>query len=370
MVPGLHILMKPASGLCNMRCKYCFYVDEMQNRSQESFGMMSEETLENVIKKAMEYAGEEVTFAYQGGEPTLRGLDFFKKAIELQKKYNTKSLKVYNALQTNGYAIDDDWCKFFAENKFLLGLSIDGKRKTHDENRKDANGNGTFLRCLETADLFDKFHVEYNILTVVNRQTATKIRRIYQEYEKRGFHYQQYIACLDPLFEETGKQPYSLTPQLYGDFLVELFQMWYDDWKAGKEPYIRTFENYIRILLSVPPEACEQNGVCGCQNVIEADGSVYPCDFFMLDAYRLGNLNTDSFEEIADVRKKIQFVEHSVNHSESCKACEYFGICRGGCNRHRINGDNYFCAAYKRLFDVHLEKMKEIASALAQSSYR
>lgn len=372
-MPPIHIMIKPASGLCNMRCRYCFYEDEMRNRKQASYGMMSEQTLENVISKAFDYADTEVTFAFQGGEPTLRGLPFFRKAVELQKKYNQKDLLVNNALQTNGYCLDEEWCQFFHENHFLLGLSIDGTMQTHDKNRLDADGKGTFLKCMETAGLFRKYQVEFNILTVVNRHTAPKIRRIYQEYNKRGFRYQQYIACLDPLFEEAGRQDYSLTPAMYGDFLVELFQLWFDDLQQNRQPFIRQFENYIGILMGRRPESCEQNGRCTCQSVVEADGSVYPCDFYMLDQYRLGNLHSNSFEDIAQRGIQIQFAEQSENQSETCKNCQYFTICRGGCNRHRyapiVGGafENYFCEAYRRLFDAHYDKMMWIAQSILRS---
>lgn len=361
-----NILIKPASGLCNMKCKYCFYNDEMKNRDIPNYGMMSYETLETIVKVALENANKQITFAFQGGEPTLRGLDFFEKLIEFQKKYNNKNIIINNALQTNGYVIPDNpkWCEFFAKNNFLIGLSIDGTLNTHDKNRLDKQGNGTFLRCIETAELFKKNKVEFNILTVVNKNTAPRIKRIYQEFEKRGFNYQQYIACLEPLNELDKIDEYSLTPKMYGEFLVELFQYWYDDLKKGKQPYIRTFENYIALLIGYPPDSCEQNGICTEQFVIEADGSVFPCDFYMLDEYKIGNINTDSIEQIDENRKNIKFVENSKTHSLECRKCKYFNICRGGCNRNRIEGHSQFCESYKMLFDTHFDKMIEIAKEI------
>lgn len=375
-MPPIYVMMKPVSGLCNMRCRYCFYADEMQNREEENRGMMSEATLENVIRKAMEAAEGEVTFAYQGGEPTLRGLEFFEKVVELQRKYGRKRLAVHNALQTNGYLIDERWCEFFCKNEFLIGLSVDGTMKTHNLNRLDVNREGTYERCMRAAELMKHYGVEFNILTVVNRQTAPKIRKIYQDYERRGFHYQQYIACLDPLASEPGKEKYSLLPQMYGEFLTELFQLWYDDWKEGRQPYIRLFENYIGIFLGYPPESCEQSGVCGYQHVVEADGRVYPCDFYMLDEYELGNLNEIGFQEIRENRKKIRFVENSMNHGEECRACTYFHVCRGGCNRNRILNEttgsrrNYFCESYRMLFDAHYGKLMQIAEEIRRGQRR
>ena len=151
-----------------MRCKYCFYADITDNREVKSYGIMSEETLENLIKKAFEYASGSATFAFQGGEPTLAGLNFYRKLLEFEKKYNLKSIPVQNAIQTNGYVIDDEWAKFLAENKFLVGLSMDGTKDIHDSLRLDATGKGTFSRVQKTARLFNKYGVEFNILCVVN----------------------------------------------------------------------------------------------------------------------------------------------------------------------------------------------------------
>lgn len=368
-MPQIHVMIKPASGLCNMRCKYCFYTDEMEKRSQASYGIMTAETQENVIREILRFADDACTIAFQGGEPTLAGLDFYRRCLELEKAYNTKNVKISHALQTNGYVLDEEWCRFFADNHFLIGLSIDGIKATHDAYRKDINGQDTYFHTLEAARMLEEAGAEFNVLTVVNGKTAPKIRRIYEQYRKLGFFWQQYIACLDPIQEKQGQQEYSLTPRAYGQFLIDLFELWELDLRQGKQPYIRQFENYIAVLLGQLPEACEQRGVCSFQNIVEADGSVYPCDFYVLDEYRLGNLNTDSFETIGQRRKESGFVERSFNHTETCKGCPYFGICRGGCRRHREQpgtefGENYFCESYRMFFDACLPKLQEIAAAL------
>lgn len=362
-------MIKPASGLCNMRCRYCFYADEMENRGQASYGIMSEETLENVIRRVLDFAEGECTIAFQGGEPTLAGLDFFRKCLDFEKKYNAKNVLISHALQTNGYVLDEKWCRFFAENSFLIGLSVDGIKATHDAYRKDVKGQDTYFRVLEAARRLEEAGTEFNVLTVVNGRTAPKIRRIYEQYKKLGFSWQQYIACLDPIWEKQGQQEYSLTPRAYGRFLIELFELWYLDLQKGEQPYIRQFENYIGILLGQHPEACEQRGVCSFQNIVEADGSVYPCDFYALDEYRLGNLNEDSFAVIEQRRRESKFVESSANHTQECRSCSYFAICRGGCRRHREQpgtavGENYFCESYRMFFDACLPRMREIAARL------
>lgn len=362
-MPPISVLMKPASGLCNMRCEYCFYCDEMSKRSVESFGFMSEDTLKNVIRKTMLRAEGFVSYAYQGGEPTLRGIDFFQKAAAYQRQYNKHGINVHNALQTNGYLIDEEWCLFLKENEFLVGLSVDGTAKYHDALRHTKAGENTFEQVCRAARLFDRYHVEYNILTVVTPQIAGNIEEIYREYGKRGWNYQQYIPCLDPLGEGRGKMEYSLKPKEYGSFLDRLFGLWYRDYQKGSQPYIRQFENYAGLIRGYPAEACDQRGICGIHNVVEADGSVYPCDFYMLDEYLLGNFNTDRLEHIDARRREIGFIERSRRLVPKCRECKYYSLCRGGCQRHREYDagtgmyENYFCEAFGIFFDKWYERI-------------
>ena len=371
-MPPICVMMKPASGMCNMSCDYCFYCDEMHKREQQSFGFMSEETLKNIIRKTILKAEGSISYAFQGGEPTLRGLDFFKKVVEYEKKYNRNGIRVQYALQTNGFVIDENWCHFFKENDFLIGVSIDGTKETHDSYRHGKDGSPTYDRILQTTKMLDAYGVDYNILTVVHQKVAEHITEIYAQYKELGWKYQQYIACLDPLGEEHGQNEYALTPEQYGRFLIELFDLWYADWKVGKQPVIRQFENYIAVLLGYLPESCDQRGSCGIQNVVEADGSVYPCDFYMLDEYRLGNFNENRYEDINEKREKIGFIQRSLNGNETCKACKYYKICRGGCMRNRDfnpetgNYENYFCRSYQLFFENCLEKMQEMADALSR----
>ncbi len=371
-MPPISILMKPSSGMCNMQCDYCFYCDETQKRVQESYGFMSESTLKNVIRKTLLRASGSAAYAFQGGEPTLRGLDFYRKVIEYEVQYNKKGIPVHNAIQTNGYALNEEWCRFFKENHFLVGVSIDGMQEIHDTYRHDKSGNATFNKIKANVDLMEKYGVEYNILTVVNQITAKNIKQIYAYYMENGWIYQQYIGCLDPLGEERGTKEYALTPKQYGVFLVELFELWYQDWKKGKQPYIRQFENYVGIMAGYLPEACNQRGICGIQNVVEADGSVYPCDFYMLDEYCLGNFNDNQIDEINARRKEIGFVERSLKLDDNCKSCQYYSICRGGCQRDREFDEqtssykNYYCSSFRYFFEQCLVRIKEIAKTLVK----
>lgn len=364
----IHLLIKPASGNCNLRCKYCFYADVTSNREVASFGFMSLDTLEGIVKKVIDNSEIECGFAFQGGEPTLAGLEFYKKLIEFETKYNTKKLKISNTIQTNGYIIDDEWAKFFSDNNFLVGLSVDGNKDIHNLYRVDSKGNDTFKRVLSVIEIFNKYKVEYNILTVVTAQTAKSITKIYKFYMKNKLYYQQYIPCLDPLGEERGNYKYSLTPELYSLFLKDLFDLWYNDIVNNNFVYNRYFENLVGMLKGYPPESCAMVGHCNCQYVIEADGGVYPCDFYVLDEYKIGNILTDDFETLNYNLKKTEFIEKSMNIPNNCKSCRWFPLCRGGCRRDRepvINGKldlNYFCKSYKDFFEYTINRLEFLAS--------
>ncbi len=372
-MPSLSLLIKPASGSCNLRCRYCFYHDEQRNRETASYGLMSEETLEVLIRKALDYATVYCTFGFQGGEPTLRGLDFFRKAVELQKKYNVHHTEVTNAIQTNGLLLDDEWAQFLHDNHFLVGLSLDGTRDSHDSCRTDADGNGSFKRVLQAAQTLTAHRVEFNLLTVVTSRTADAIPKIYSFYRRSNFLYQQYIPCLDPLGEERGASPYSLTPEKYGKFLKTLFNLWYGDVIAGRFIYIRYFENLLGMLLGRWPENCGLGGRCMLQNVIEADGSVYPCDFYCLDPWRLGNIHKDNWVDLANSETARKFLAEGVSFRGSCRTCPYGFLCRGGCRRDRQpleSGGNYFCPTYREFFAYALPRLQGIAQALRRESLR
>ncbi len=371
-MPPISVLIKPASGNCNMQCEYCFYCDEQNKRSVASFGIMSERTLKNVMRKTILHAEGMCSVAFQGGEPTLAGIDFFRKVIEFEKHYNRNHIKVEYALQTNGLNINEEWCRLLKENHFLIGLSVDGTQDIHDKYRHTKSGKTTYAQVIKAADMLDKYNVEYNILTVVHREVAEHIEEIYDLYRRNGWYYQQYIACLDPLYEKPGEREYSLMPEAYGKFLVKLFDCWFEDLKANKQPYIRQFENYIAILLGRMAEACDQRGICGVQYVIEADGSVYPCDFYMLDQYKLGCINDMSISAMDEKRKEIKFIEESLKLSQECRNCEFYRICKGGCQRSRLKTDderykNYHCKGYKEFFKECLPRMLQIADRIRNS---
>ena len=367
LVRGMSVLVKPASGQCNERCDYCFYRDEAAKRTTASYGMMDGETLRSVLRRTLPRVTEQYSLAFQGGEPTLRGLPFYREAVERVRRLNRNGAQVTLSMQTNGALIDDEWARFFAENGFLLGLSVDGTRALHDAHRHMNDGGSAYEAALRAAEALDRHGVPYNILTVVHRETAARVREIYSEYKARGWRYTQYIACLDPLDEVRGQRAYALTPEAYGEFLSALFDLWYADAVAGQPPYIRQFDNWLGMLLGRPPEACEQCGSCGEQYIVEADGSVFPCDFYCVDAWRLGSFTENTLEEIDARREALGFRQASWALPEKCRTCPYVRLCRNGCRRNRgEDGVSIFCGAYKSFFDRCLPRLTRLAEELTK----
>ena len=356
-MPPLSIMLKPASGLCNLRCQYCFYADEAANRETASYGMMSEDTLEQILKRTLAFAEGSCTVVFQGGEPTLAGLDFFRKAMELEKKWNVNHVAIHNSIQTNGILLDREWAAFLKEHNFLVGISLDGNRRVHDANRLDPKGDGTFAQVMGAINLLKEWKIEFNVLAVVTRQSVPQIKNIYQFFIRSGVDYQQYIPCLDPLETVPGLQSYSLDEALYLKFLKDLFDCWYADARQGKLRYIRYFIGLMNLIAGNPPGVCEMNGVCSRQYVVEADGSVYPCDFYMLDQWKLGNLTTDTFEQLEQQRQALQFIEASRVYPRQCHQCRWAPLCRGGCRRDRLTaengqpGINRYCGAFRGFFE-------------------
>ena len=361
-MPPLSILLKPASSGCNLRCAYCFYADEAKVRTVPNYGRMPEAVSHALIEKAVKAAGGSVTFLFQGGEPTLAGLDFFRDFVSRVKKTAPPKLAVHYAIQTNGILLDQEWCQFFKENHFLAGLSLDGSRECHDRFRLDGNGKGTYDRVRQAARQLERAGVEYNVLTVVTGYLARHVQSAFSSLCRQGFRFQQYIPCLDPLEEARGGQEYSLSPARYEVFLKTLFDLWYRELEQGRYWSIRYFDNLLWMLEGHAPEQCSMRGCCGLQYLVEADGSVYPCDFYGLDAYRLGNIRDDAWEDLDRARESLGFIEASQRIPEKCGQCRWYPLCRNGCRRDRvIEGDklgpSYYCEAYAGFFSYALPRL-------------
>ncbi|MEG2297423.1 MAG: anaerobic sulfatase maturase, partial [Clostridium sp.] len=357
-----------ASGNCDMKCRYCFYRDELENRSIGDYGLMSYDTLEQVIRKSLSFGIYTCSLTFQGGEPTLVGIEFYQNVIRLVKKYNVNNCRIIYSIQTNGYSIDEEWAQFFHKYNFLVGISLDGYEETHDWNRIDKNGMGTFSRVMQSIELLKRYQVEFNILTVITDYVAANVEKIYDFYKKNGYVFQQYIECLEPLGEKDTGQTQRLHTENLAAFLKGLFDKWYKDMMMDQYVYIRYFENLIMLLAGQMPESCVLRGKCAKQWVIEADGGVYPCDFYVLDQWKLGNLNDDSMEKIESKREELRFIEESENVPETCTQCNVFSLCRNGCRRNcnystamvNMRETNIFCGAYKEFLEYAYDGLTEV----------
>lgn len=350
-MPDISVLIKPSSSACNMQCDYCFYMDEAENRQDAFTGFLSPEKAELVIKRAVEFSDKNINFMFQGGEPTLAGIDFFRNFLLLENKYKTPNITFYNSIQTNGYGLDENWAKFLADNSFLVGLSLDGPSDIHNYHRKDKNQKDTFNSVMNTVRLFNKYNVEYNILCVINGQNVSKIEKIYNFFKKQNFGYIQFIPCLEPLNEKRGMSSFALTPEAYGIFLTKIFRLWFNDLKKGSYISIRHIDNYLRLAKGLPAECCSMNGRCSIQFVVEGNGKVYPCDFYVLDEYCIGDITSESFANMAQSNNAQSFIQSSFAFTDACKKCKYISICRNGCRRDRLNDNsNYYCSSYKKFF--------------------
>ena len=347
-MPPLSIMIKPASSLCNLRCKYCFYCDVASHRDEFSLGKMDLSTAENLIKSALSFAdGCSVAFAFQGGEPLIAGKEYFESFVELVNKYNSKNSEIFYSLQTNGTLVDDDWARFFSHNKFLIGLSLDGDYEGN-KFRVDSGGQNSYYKITRAANKFTKHGVEFNILTVLTGYCAENAERIYKHFRSSGYRYLQFIPCLRPMGDKTESELY-MTADQYADFLIKIFNLYVKDFTRGNYMSIRQFDNWVRMSLGERPEQCGLCGHCTHQFVAEGNGNIYPCDFYCTDEWLLGNINEKSLEEMANSKKAFEFIKESLEVDQKCKACRFYPLCRqGGCKRNRESAD--YCSSYMRFF--------------------
>lgn len=358
-MPPISVMIKPASSLCNMKCEYCFYHSLSEARETYSYGLMSESTATAIIKNAVEFAnGYPIRFAFQGGEPTVCGLDYFKSFVAAVKKYN-KTSEVFYSLQTNGLVIDEKWAEFFAKNRFLIGLSLDGDPE-NNKYRKDAAGKYTTERVIRAAEIFDSYGVEYNILSVATKLTASRLGSVFEFYEKHGFKYIQFIPCLKPF--GVASDSYAMDEDEFAGFLVGAWKYYERDFYMGKPISIRFFDNLLMMATGNRAEQCGLYGHCGIQFIIEGGGDVFPCDFYCLDEWRLGNINEMSFADIIKTRQAKAFIEESLPVRPECKSCNFYQLCLGGCKRYLADLD--YCRVMKAFFKAVLPSLHRIALML------
>ena len=375
-MPPLSVLIKPASGLCNMRCRYCFYADVAEHREISSYGIMTRDTAEALIRRAFEFADGSAAFAFQGGEPTLAGADYYRFFIETADRYNVKKLPVRWAMQTNGYDVPDALCEILRDHRFLVGVSLDGTGAVHDAARLDAAGEGTFRRVNETIAKFKQYGIDFNILTVVTERTAKNISEVYRYLRSRGYKFVQFIRHVDGFGDAEDPTEWSLSVKRYTSFLKTAFGYYYDDILAGKYMSVREFDNYVMLAAGRPAECCGMNGVCPANLVVEADGGAYPCDFYVLDEWKLGNVTDTPIRELLESDTAKRFRARSRRIDEKCRACRWYALCRGGCARYREPAGedglrlNKYCESYLEFFPWAAPKLAKLARMAAEGRIR
>jgi uncharacterized protein len=353
-VPRIHsLLIKPASAICNLDCEYCFYLDRDGDPYRDlPARRMTLETLEKLADSYLFYSFPRSSFIFQGGEPTLAGLPFFEKLIEFQKRYGRSGQSVSNALQTNGVLLDDRWCEFLSAYNWFVGLSLDGPEPVNDLYRYNKEGKGTAGRVLESLALLQKHKVEFNVLCVLSPANVGRARELYRFFRGLGVMHIQFIPAAE--FDKNGKPlPFSITAGQYGRFLVELFEEWWPDRRSVR---IRFFDNIAEGLAGEKPSTCTMHETCDSYAVVEYNGDVFPCDFFVEKDWKLGNITVDSWSEIARRGRRFQFASKKTLAHPECQACEYQSICHGGCPKFRAGPRgqfedlDYFCGAYKMIY--------------------
>ena len=361
-LPGFHLLAKPTGAVCNLGCKYCFFLSKKNLYPLSSF-RMSDELLETYTRQYIEAQQiAQATSAWQGGEPTLMGLDFFKRSIQYQQKYRRPKMIIQNTMQTNGTLLDDDWCEFFAKNNFLIGLSLDGPRELHDAYRVDKTGKPTFDRVMRAARLLRDHKVDYNILATVHAANADHPLEVYRFLrDKVKANFIQFIPIVER-DNDTGFQEgdtvtdRSVKADQYGRFLISIFDEWVK--KDVGKTYVQIFDVALAAWAGVPPGICAFSETCGTAMAMEHNGDMYSCDHFVEPKYLLGNINEKHMAQLAASRKQRKFGRDKLDSlPEYCRKCEVRFACNGECPKNRFiqtpdgePGLNYLCAGYREFF--------------------
>jgi uncharacterized protein len=361
---GLHVIAKPIGPVCNLRCAYCFYVEKEALYPPGERWKMSDETLEAFIRQYLEAqpeAVQEIDFAFQGGEPTLLGLDFFRRVVQLQKKHARGGKRIHNSLQTNGTLLDDRWCEFLREHDFLVGLSIDGPVNLHDEYRRDRQGRGTFDQVAQAMRRLFRHGVEFNVLCCVNRTNGEHPVRVYRFFRDSGVEFLQFI----PIVEPSGKSEAdpealvsrrSVRPAQFGRFLIGVFDEWVRN-DVGRV-FVRDFDQALACWSGAGASLCIYSDQCGRATVIEHNGDLYSCDHFVDPEHKLGNIHQQPIRELANSVRQEQFGrDKSATLPRCCRECRFLFACHGACPKDRFlrspqgePGLNYLCEGYKMFF--------------------
>jgi uncharacterized protein len=358
------ILVKPAGPDCNMGCRYCFYLEKAELFSQSRSHRMSEDILQEMIRQSMEQSDENISFGWQGGEPTLMGLPFFEKAVYYQQLYGNGKL-VGNGLQTNGLQLDYSWGKFLKQYHFLVGLSIDGPQHVHDHYRLLKSGKGSWEKVVDKAKLMLDMGVDINALTVVNDYSVQYPEEIYAFHKSIGFSFMQFIPCVETHPSKPGETaPFSLDPGAYGGFLIKIFDLWRADFVRGvPTTFIRYFDSVLFHYVGLQPSECTLLPSCGVYVVVEHNGNVYACDFFVEPNWELGNVKEGRLVDMLNSVRQYNFACLKANLPIECKSCKWLHYCWGGCikDRHSANNLNRFCQSFKMFYKYADPHLKQIA---------
>ena len=390
---GIHVVAKPIGPKCNLNCEYCFYLEKQALFEADERYRITDEVLSAFIKNYITSQPTPVVeFVWQGGEPTLLGIEFFKRVIELQRPFaHQKTIR--NSLQTNGTLLTDEWCVFLKKNNFIVGISLDGPKDIHDRYRQDPKGNGTFDRVMLGLRLLQKHNVEYNVLASVARRTATRPLDVYRFLRDEGVEFIQFTpiverisdeqriknclrlagpASLDQEEQETEVTPWTVVPEEYGNFLIAVYEEWVRH-DVGKV-FVMNFEWALNAWIGNPSPVCIHAEQCGRSVVLEHNGDVYACDHCVYPEYKLGNILTDSLSQM--VGKSVQSgfgITKETALPRWCKECEVLAACRGGCPKHRFAqthykepGLHYLCAGYKKFF-LHIRKYLRAMTQLLEN---
>ena len=385
---AFHLMAKPIGATCNLRCDYCFYLDKTRFYDASRSLRMRDEVLEQYVKQYIQSQDVQlISFAWQGGEPTLMGLDFFRKAIELQKKY-AAGKTIQNALQTNGTMLDDEWCELLKRESFLVGISIDGPAALHDQYRRGADQEGSFAKVMLGLELLKKHKVEFNTLTVINDVNARHPLEMYEFLKESGSTFWQFIPIVErlqaadgrgviaPPFAATGHAEtsplanWSVPPKLYGQFLCAIFDRWYQQ-DIGRI-FIQQFESALAPYMGRPPGACVYAETCGAALIIEHNGDVYSCDHFVFPQYKLGNILKTPLADMVFSPQQQRFGQAKLDAlPQDCLKCNWRKLCNGGCPKDRFAADssggqrlNYLCPGFKTFYNHADGRLRKIVKVL------
>lgn len=371
--PAFHVMAKPTGARCNLDCAYCFFLKKEGLYPESSF-RMTDTVMEEYLRQTIEgHHVPHVTIAWQGGEPTLMGPEFFRRAVEVQKKYARPKTRIENTFQTNGILLDDEWCRFFHDNNFLVGLSMDGPAELHDTYRRDRRGRGTFDRVLKAARLLQKHRVGFNILCAVTGTNADHPLEVYRFFrDELGAPCIQFIPIVEREEEGNTVTDRSVRPEPWGRFLTEIFDEWIE--RDVGRTFVLNFDWALAGWLGMAGTVCVFAPTCGLGVALEHTGDLYSCDHFVEPDHLLGNILTTPLVELITSDKQRRFgTAKRDTLPRYCRECPFLAVCNGECPKNRFTetpdgepGLNYLCKGYKAFFSHADRPMRMMADLLRQ----